>query len=42
MRIYLDEVANLLWDSVIKPTYQHFLEIILQQAALHSAESAGT
>ncbi|XP_069673514.1 atlastin isoform X2 [Periplaneta americana] len=37
---YLDEVANLLWDNIMKPTYQQFLEKSLQQAALHATEAA--
>lgn len=37
---YLDEAANILWDNVMKPTYQHFLEISLQQAAVHATEAA--
>ncbi|XP_021922722.1 atlastin isoform X3 [Zootermopsis nevadensis] len=37
---YLDEVANLLWDNVMKPTYQQFLEMGLQQAALQATEAA--
>lgn len=37
---YLDEVANLLWDNVMKPAYQSFLEKSLQQAALQATEAA--
>lgn len=36
----LDEVANLLWDNIMKPAYQSFLEVSLQQAALQATEVA--
>ncbi|PSN43385.1 Atlastin [Blattella germanica] len=39
---YLDEAANLLWENVMKPTYQQFLEKSLEHAAKQATEAALT
>ncbi|XP_066996434.1 atlastin isoform X2 [Anabrus simplex] len=36
----IDELANFLWDNLMKPAYQQFLEMSMQQAAMHAAGAA--
>ncbi|XP_049952432.1 atlastin isoform X1 [Schistocerca serialis cubense] len=35
----LDEMANFLWQNVMKPVYQHFVEVSIQQAVIQATES---
>nr|CAD7431905.1 unnamed protein product [Timema monikensis] len=37
----LDELANLIWDNLMKPTYQQLLEVGIRQAAMTATDSLG-
>lgn len=38
--VQIDEVANLIWENLMKPVYQNFVETSMQQMAVQVAEMA--